>query len=323
MGQKTSPIGLRLGIRRKHQSNWYIDPRSGSMKKLYPALILEDIFIRNEIKEWYPNIDIGQILISRILNSIKIEIYTTQQRKFFTRGRFNFKRLSTSEQAKKVKEKLEVLEHINPLDEEREYFYEQLKQMGTQDIEKYLQKKKCLLQIFVDILFLKLKKYREELWFFYPGSKKRIVSKEIVRTGTQYDQFDYFPTRRYRKETANLQGRFNLGIIVYQIDQRYHYASILTKFLVTAFERRKSVKRIINNFTKYEIFENMETRYNIQGVKVKISGRIDGVDMAEQINYRRGRIPLSTVSAKIDYCYDIAKTMHGILGIKVWIYIND
>lgn len=46
MGQKISPIGLWLGITHKHQSQWFVDPRNGSMKKSYPSLILEDRFIR-------------------------------------------------------------------------------------------------------------------------------------------------------------------------------------------------------------------------------------------------------------------------------------
>ena len=81
MGQKVTPTGFRLGITYKPQSQWFVDPRSGSMKKIYPPLILEDRFIRDFITQKFPRTAIAQILIYRTLDYIKIEIYTAQAKK--------------------------------------------------------------------------------------------------------------------------------------------------------------------------------------------------------------------------------------------------
>ena len=59
---------------------------------------------------------------------------------------------------------------------------------------------------------------------------------------------------------------------------------------------------------------------NAQGVKVSISGRVGGADIARTEQYHEGSIPLQTLRANIDYGFCEAKTTYGRLGIKVWIY---
>ena len=107
----------------------------------------------------------------------------------------------------------------------------------------------------------------------------------------------------------------HIGIIVKQLNQPFQYASIFAKYLVSQLERREnSVKQALNKSLK--LIQN----YNIQGIKIKVSGRLNGVDMAETENISKGRIPLSTISASIDYYQDIAQTLYGTLGVKVFIY---
>jgi len=60
-------------------------------------------------------------------------------------------------------------------------------------------------------------------------------------------------------------------------------------------------------------------RMNAEGVKVQISGRLNGAEMARSESYKEGRIPLSTFRADIDYALVEAHTTYGRLGIKVWI----
>ncbi|GCE63971.1 30S ribosomal protein S3 [Candidatus Mycoplasma haematohominis] len=56
-----------------------------------------------------------------------------------------------------------------------------------------------------------------------------------------------------------------------------------------------------------------------QGIKVKISGRINGVEIARSESYADGSVPLSTFRADIDYSFQTAKTSYGIIGVKVWV----
>ena len=60
-------------------------------------------------------------------------------------------------------------------------------------------------------------------------------------------------------------------------------------------------------------------RMGAEGIKVKISGRLNGAEMARSEHYKEGRIPLSTFRADIDYALVEAHTTYGRIGIKVWI----
>jgi hypothetical protein len=60
-------------------------------------------------------------------------------------------------------------------------------------------------------------------------------------------------------------------------------------------------------------------RMNAEGIKVLISGRLNGAEMARSEGFKEGRIPLSTFRADIDYALSEAHTTYGRLGIKVWI----
>lgn len=57
-----------------------------------------------------------------------------------------------------------------------------------------------------------------------------------------------------------------------------------------------------------------------KGIKVKIGGRLNGVDIARSETYNSGTVPLHTLRANIDYFHAEANTMYGIIGVKVWIY---
>ena len=60
-------------------------------------------------------------------------------------------------------------------------------------------------------------------------------------------------------------------------------------------------------------------RMNSEVIKVQISGRLNGAEMARSESYKEGRIPLSTFRADIDYSIQEAHTTYGRIGIKVWI----
>lgn len=59
---------------------------------------------------------------------------------------------------------------------------------------------------------------------------------------------------------------------------------------------------------------------NVKGIKIAISGRLGGADIARTEHYHEGSIPLQTLRANIDYGFSEAKTTYGRLGVKVWVY---
>ncbi|KAL4327911.1 hypothetical protein AHAS_Ahas13G0147400 [Arachis hypogaea] len=75
---------------------------------------------------------------------------------------------------------------------------------------------------------------------------------------------------------------------------------------------RKAMKKAI------ELTEQAGTK----GIQVQIAGRINGKEIARVEWIREGRVPLQTIRAKIDYCSYTVRTIYGVLGIKVWIFVN-
>lgn len=73
---------------------------------------------------------------------------------------------------------------------------------------------------------------------------------------------------------------------------------------------RRAMKRTVQN----------AMRLGVLGIKVCVSGRLNGVEIARSEWYREGRVPLHTIDANIDYGFAEAKTTYGVIGVKVWIY---
>ncbi|MBT8141696.1 MAG: 30S ribosomal protein S3 [Gammaproteobacteria bacterium] len=76
---------------------------------------------------------------------------------------------------------------------------------------------------------------------------------------------------------------------------------------------RRAMKRAVTN----------TMRLGAKGIKVKVSGRLNGAEIARSEWYREGRVPLHTLRADIDYGFAEALTTYGIIGIKVWIFKGE
>nr|YP_010176729.1 ribosomal protein S3 [Vicia costata]QSQ72492.1 ribosomal protein S3 [Vicia costata] len=90
-------------------------------------------------------------------------------------------------------------------------------------------------------------------------------------------------------------------------------AEFIAKQLKNRISFRKAMKKAI------ELAELADTK----GVQIQIAGRIDGKEIARVEWSREGRVPLQTIRAKIDYCSYPVRTIYGVLGIKVWIFLNN
>jgi small subunit ribosomal protein S3 len=60
----------------------------------------------------------------------------------------------------------------------------------------------------------------------------------------------------------------------------------------------------------------------MKGIKVQVSGRLNGAEIARS-EWKRDRVPLHTLRAKIDYTHQRADTIYGVIGIKVWLFIGE
>ena len=88
----------------------------------------------------------------------------------------------------------------------------------------------------------------------------------------------------------------------------------IANFLAEQLEKRIAFRRAIKKALR------RAQRAKIHGIKIQISGRLNGAEIARSEWIREGRIPLQTLRAEIYYCYRTVKTIFGILGIKVWIF---
>nr|YP_010506633.1 ribosomal protein S3 [Tetraselmis suecica]UXF58496.1 ribosomal protein S3 [Tetraselmis suecica] len=88
-------------------------------------------------------------------------------------------------------------------------------------------------------------------------------------------------------------------------------------FLVEKLEQRVIFRRAIRQAIK------LAQRQNVEGIKIQISGRLNGAEIARSEWVREGRVPLQTLRADIDYTYTTAKTIYGVLGIKIWIFLGN
>lgn len=81
-------------------------------------------------------------------------------------------------------------------------------------------------------------------------------------------------------------------------------------------------KRIAFRRAMRKAVENAQ-RFGAQGIKVRVSGRLNGAEIARSEWYLTGRLPLHTLRADIDYGFAEAHTTYGVIGVKVWIYRGE
>lgn len=93
-------------------------------------------------------------------------------------------------------------------------------------------------------------------------------------------------------------------------------ARILGEGIVAQLERRIAFRRAMRQALDKAV------KAGAKGIKISVSGRLNGAEIARREVLRDGTIPLQTISADVDYAYLRAKTTYGILGVKVWIYLG-
>lgn len=117
---------------------------------------------------------------------------------------------------------------------------------------------------------------------------------------------------RSRKNSRNSPGK-EVQINIFEIKKPELDANLVANSIARQIESRISYRRAI----KMAIASTM--RMNAEGIKVMVSGRLNGAEIARSETVKEGRIPLSTFRADIDYALAEAHTTYGRIGLKVWI----
>jgi len=117
---------------------------------------------------------------------------------------------------------------------------------------------------------------------------------------------------KLKEELKKITGK-EVQINIFEIKRPELDAKLVAASIARQIENRISYRRAI----KMGIAATM--RMNAEGIKVQISGRLNGAEMARSESYKEGRIPLSTFRADIDYALEESNTTYGKIGVKVWI----
>jgi small subunit ribosomal protein S3 len=169
----------------------------------------------------------------------------------------------------------------------RDYVYKQLSNAGISDIR--IERK-------ADQIDLEVRTARPGVVVGRGGS-----GIEALRTGLQ----------------DLLGGNRQIRINVVEVTRVDADATLLAEYITQQLERRVSFRRVVRQAIQ------RAQKAGVEGIKIQVSGRLNGAEIARTEWTREGRVPLHTLRADLDYSYQTAHTPYGILGVKVWIFKGE
>jgi len=95
-------------------------------------------------------------------------------------------------------------------------------------------------------------------------------------------------------------------------------APVVAYMIAEGLEKRQTFRRVLK-----QTVEKVMANRDVQGVRIGIAGRLGGAEMSRQEEIKRGRVPLQTIRADIDFAREEAYLPYGVIGIKVWIYRGE
>lgn len=112
--------------------------------------------------------------------------------------------------------------------------------------------------------------------------------------------------------------KIKVNINIQEVKTPEAAAKLVAFFIAEQLEKRISYRRVI----KQAIDRTIQSP-EVKGIKVMLSGRLDGAEIARKEWLSKGKLPLHTLRAEIDFAQEEAHTTYGIIGIKVWIYKGE
>ena len=152
---------------------------------------------------------------------------------------------------------------------------------------------------------IEIKRSADDITIVIYSSRPGII---IGRGGTGIEELKKDLVKKFIKNEKELK------ISIEEVKKPMLSANIVMQSIVDQVEKRMPYRRVM----KKTIERVMEA--GAKGVKVKLSGRLNGVEIARRETLGQGRLPLHTLRANIDYSRGAAATTYGAIGIKVWIY---
>src|SRR5580693_5683314 len=121
---------------------------------------------------------------------------------------------------------------------------------------------------------------------------------------------------KLRKDLSEMtEGEVHLNIV--EVRKPETDAQLIAENIAQQLERRVAFRRAMKRSMQSAM------RLGAKGVRINVSGRLGGAEIARMEWYREGRVPLHTLRADIDYGFTEAKTTYGIIGVKVWVFKGE
>ncbi len=130
----------------------------------------------------------------------------------------------------------------------------------------------------------------------------------IGRKGAEVDKL--------RDDLNKLTGR-EVHINIQEIQRPELDAQLVAQNIAGQLQRRVAFRRAMKKAMESAF------RFGAKGVKIMVSGRLGGAEIARREWYQEGRLPLHTLKANIDYGFTESRTTYGVIGVKVWVYKGD
>ena len=147
-----------------------------------------------------------------------------------------------------------------------------------------------------------------------PGNKLRIIIRTarpgiiIGRKGTEIDKLKLELQKRTNREVY---------IDIQEVHKPELDAQLVAEAISLQLEKRVGFRRAMRKSVDSAL------RFGCKGIKVRVSGRLNGNEIARSEWYLQGRLPLHTLRADIDYGFAEAHTTYGIIGVKTWVYKGE
>ncbi|RAX57109.1 30S ribosomal protein S3 [Helicobacter monodelphidis] len=113
------------------------------------------------------------------------------------------------------------------------------------------------------------------------------------------------------------QEKKDITINIKEVKRPYANAQLAAENVALQLEKRVAFRRAMK-----KVMKNAQV-HGAKGVKIQVSGRLAGAEMARTEWYMEGRVPLHTLRAKVEYGFAEAMTTYGIIGVKVWIFKGE
>ncbi len=122
---------------------------------------------------------------------------------------------------------------------------------------------------------------------------------------------------KLKSEIQRVIGKKNIKLNIIEIKVPETDATLVGRNIAAMLEKRMPFRRVM----KKTVYNTM--RMGAKGIKIRLAGRLGGAEMARQEIISEGKVPLQTLRSDIDYALVLAKTIWGVIGVKVWIYKGE